>query len=84
LAAELRKDESLPDDEPELKDGIDSVKLESRLDTLCTVRPIEDWMEGSDLGTRVGSSAYEYACTTKPGPGVLSSLLHSCILEQIS
>jgi hypothetical protein len=42
LAAELRKDESLADDDPVLKDGTDPLKAESRLDTLCIVSAIED------------------------------------------
>jgi hypothetical protein len=61
-------------------DGIDSVRLESRLAMLCTV----DWTAGNDLGMLAGSLAYEYACTAKPGPGLLSSALQSWILEWIS
>jgi hypothetical protein len=40
-------------------------------------------MEGGDLGMLAGPRGYEYACTTKPGPGALWSLLQSWILGWI-
>lgn len=57
------------------------MKLESRLDMLSLVSAIEDWTEGNDLGMPAAPLAYEYACTAKPGPGLLSSVLQSSILE---
>jgi hypothetical protein len=84
LAAELRKDELLADDDPVLRDGTGPVKFESRLDTLCIVSAIEDWMEGGDLGMLAGPPGYEYACTAKPGPGALVSSLQSWILDWMS
>lgn len=69
-AAELRMDESLPVDDPELSEGVRLVKLAS----------IVLQFLGSDLGILAGPSWNSYARMAKPGPGVSLSVSQSRIL----
>ena len=68
--AELSTDDSLPVEEPELSDGVSSVKLAPKY-------AIELLLLGSDLGMLSGPPRNAYAWIAKPGPDVSSSVFQS-------
>jgi len=72
-AVELRMDESLSIDDPELSEGVRLVKLSS-------MNAIELQPLGSDLGILAGPPRNSYARMAKSGPGVSLSVSHSWIL----
>jgi hypothetical protein len=66
-------DDSLPVDEPELREGVRLVKLAS-------MNAIELQPLGSDLGILAGPPGNSYALMAKSGPGVSLSVSQSWIL----